>query len=241
MKKVLAFVTSANQLLIFLAVLLFIFVAGSKFVKNIFESSYEEPNIKIIDDSGDTKNVVQVKYKTNFNKVIKDVYIFDVSSDSIKIISGPELRDSDTKLNMFSGGSSITYQKVNLLFVPKLGSSYLLMKNSALITKTSFFDESKELYRLDRKLSKNIYLIISKDTNKDGFLSRDGDKADLYISDFNGKNLSLVLKEVEDYELIQDNLIMIEVREKSGILFYTYDLLTKKLFKLDTKTPLENQ
>ena len=241
MKKVLAFVTSANQLLIFLAVLLFIFVAGSKFVKNIFESSYEEPKIKIIDDSGDTKNVVQVKYKTNFNKVIKDVYIFDVSSDSIKIISEPELRDSDTKLNMFSGGSSITYQKVNLLFVPKLGSSYLLMKNSALITKTSFFDESKELYRLDRKLSENIYLIISKDTNKDGFLSRDGDKADLYISNYKGKNLSLVLKEVEDYELIQDDLIMIEVREKSGILFYTYDLLTKKLFKLDTKTPLENQ
>lgn len=234
MKKILAFVSTANQLLIFLAVLLFIFVIGKDLVSGIFKPSYEEPKVKII---GDTKDAVKIEFKKSFTRKILDVYIFDVSSDSIKIQPGPELGDST--LNMFSGGSRTIYQKVNLLFVPKSDPSYLLMKDNAYIIETSFYNESKEEHRYNRKLSKNIYLIISKDTNSDGFLNFE-DVTDLYVSDYNGKNLNIVLKGVNDYKLIQDNLIMIEVSEKSGTIFYTYDLLTKKLLKLDTKTPLTN-
>lgn len=237
MKKFLAFVSTANQLLIFLAVLLFIFMIGKDLISDILKPSYEKPKIKIIGNSDDVKDVVEVKYLTTFDKEILDTYIFDISSDSITIKSGPELGGST--LNMFSGGARKTYQKVNLLFVPKSGSSYLLMKNNAYITKTSYYRVSKDKDRYNKNLSKNIYLVISKDTDADGFLSRD-DMADLYVSDYNGKNLNIVLKGVESYKPIKDDLIMIEVRGKSDMVFYTYDLLTKKLLKLDTKIPLTN-
>lgn len=238
MKKILTFVSTANQFLIFLAVVIFIVVAGKDLFRGVFESSYEEPQIKIIKNTGEAKDEVKIKYNTKFNMKLLDVYVFNISSDAIKMKSGPELGDST--MNMFSGGSRNVYQKVNLLFVPESGSSYLLMKDNAYIVKTSFYDDSKDKDRYRRNLSKNLYLIISKDKNEDGFLKSDDDTADLYVSDYNGKNLNVVLKGVYDYKVIQDNLIMIEVREKPGVTFYTYDVITKKLVKLDTKSPLSN-
>lgn len=238
MKKLLAFISTTNQFLIFLAVLLFIVVAGKDLFRGFFEPSYQEPQVKIIEDAGEAKEEVQIKYETKFNMKLLDVYVFNLSSDAIKMKSGSNM--DDTTLNMFSAGARKIFQKVNLLFVPKSGSSYLLMKDDGYIIKTSFYDDSKEKHRYKKKLSKNLYLVISKDENSDGFLNSDDDAADLYVSDYNGKNLKLILKGVENYELMQDNFIMIEAREKSGVTFYTYDLLTKELLKLDTKSPLTN-
>lgn len=238
MKKIITFVSTVNQFLIFLAVLLFIFVAGKDVASAIFKPAYEAPKVKVIDSSGDAKDVAQIKFKTNFKKKILDVYIFDISSDSIKIKPGPNL--GDTTINMYSGGSRKMYQEVNLLFVPQSGPGYLLMKNNAYIAKASYYNESSDKHRYNRKLSKNLYLVISKDINSDGFLNREHDVADLYVSDYNGKNMSVVLKGVNDYKLIRDNLVLIEMRAEPGMEFYTYDLLTKKLLKLDTKIPLMN-
>lgn len=236
MKKLLTFISTVNQFLIFLAVVLFIVVAGKDLFRDFFEPSYEEPQVKIIEKTGEAKEEVQIKYETKFNIKLLDVYIFNLSSDAIEVKPGPNLGDS--RLRMFSAVGRNVYQKVNLLFVPKLGSSYLLMKDNAYIIKTSFYDVSKDKKRYKKNLSKNLYLIISKDKNADGFLNSDDDTADLYVSDYNGKNLKVVLKGVENYQIIDDNFLMIEAKEKSGTTFYTYDILTKELLKLDTKTPL---
>lgn len=235
MKKLTAFVSTVNQYLLFIAVLIIIVISSKNIIQELTTSDYVEPRVKLIKNSDNPAKVININYRTNYRRQVKDVLIFAISSNAIENI--PEEKTSKT-LNMFSEfspKSQSKFQTVNYLFVPKTGPSYLLMSKDTYIRNTSFYSNPKK--RNGYKRLKNIFLLVTNDTNSDGYLSKK-DSADLYVSDYNGKNMYLVIKDVEDYDLMNDNLLMIEVGTVDDRKFFTYDLITKNLEKIDTQTPL---
>ena len=50
-----------------------------------------------------------------------------------------------------------------------------------------------------------------------------------------------VLEDVASFRLYKDNQIMIEVQKEDVETFYTYNLISNKLKKLDTESPLEHR
>ncbi len=238
MKKLLAFVSSANQFFVFIAMLLIILLASENWISKILRNTYEKPKVEVVENTDGGKSSIEMTYEKNFERQIMDVYVFSLSSDSI--IIEPEQATDDRVLNFFSGPRKPERQKVNLLFVPKSGPSYLLIKNDVYISRISYYEKPSKGSFNRTMLSKNIYLIIDKDTNGDGFLDQEGDVVNLYVSDYNGNNITLVLKDVDNYRVEGDDSLIIEVSIEGKSSFYSYDVAENKLSRLDTETPLTN-
>jgi len=229
MNKVMSFISKANQVIFFFAVLIVIVILSYQLLSSLFKTPYTPPKIQIVDKDSQKKNDVEVKYKVDFERSIMDVLVFEISANAI------ETKQESTMLSMFEYSNK--FQTVNLLFSSKSGASYKLMENNAYIRRASFYklkDDSRD------KLSKNFYLIVSNDTNGDGFLSKKDD-SNLFLSDYNGKNMALVLKGVNDYQVIQDNLLLIEKVSRKNKVFYTYDVLTNTLLQIDTNIMLTSR
>ena len=222
-----AFLSVANQFLFFFAVLIVIGLMLKPVISSLFKADYAPPKIKVVDSTDSQESSIDVEYRIFFKEDIMDVFVFEISANAI------ETKKKGTVVNMFEYYGD-KFETVNLLFAPKSGESYNLMENNAYIISASFYKSGENSYQ---KLSKNLYLIVSDDTNGDGFLSTK-DSADLFMSDYNGKNMSVVLKGVETFDVIQDDLLLIEKKSEGKKLFYTFNVLTKKLFQLDTKIML---
>jgi hypothetical protein len=198
MKKIMVVLPIANQVLFFFGALIVIGLLLKPLFSSFFKSDYTPPKIQVIDKEGSKNNGIEVEYQIEFDRDIMDVFVFDISANAIVT------KQEDKVLQMFNYVNNL--KTVNLLFVPKSGQSYNLMENNAYIIRTSLYDQSNNA---PQKLSKNLYLIVTNDTTEDGFLS-EKDSADLQISDYNGKNRSIVLKDVDNYEVIQEDVILIE-------------------------------
>ena len=71
------------------------------------------------------------------------------------------------------------------------------------------------------------------DSNNDGFLNKH-DKKDLLLSEYDGSKLTTVMENIEGYRIIENNSVLIYTATESDTLYYTFNVLTGELLKLDT-------
>ena len=87
-------------------------------------------------------------------------------------------------------------------------------------------DEEKTPYdRHSFLLERNIYLVTTSDTNKDGFLNYE-DAQTLYVSEYDGAELKVVLEDVESYRELSANLLLITKRVGSDTEFFEYEVIS---------------
>ncbi|WP_444996437.1 hypothetical protein [Aliikangiella sp. IMCC44359] len=131
-------------------------------------------------------------------------------------------------LHLYSG-NYIERNTVNLLFVSESGTKLKLFENDRLIT-----DIQSARFNKDNSyiLNKNLYSVVSQDSNSDGFLNKK-DQVDLYVSDYNGQNLKLIFENINELETIGDNKLLVTADELSGVEIYIYHVISEKKIKLD--------
>ena len=162
-------VTVVNQYLFLVVVLLLTFLLLKEVFGDVFRGEYQAPKIELVANDAQQPDP-QIAYSKVFQQKVEDVYIFAVKAD--KVIQQSDSADlmegfNDRSFNMFSGGSLTNKNTVNFMFVREEQSPKLLFNQHAMITSYKLFRSTKEDYL--HLLSKNLYLVVSGDTNQDGF------------------------------------------------------------------------
>lgn len=231
MTKLLSFIKTSNQVLLFIAALLFIVMISKEILSDLFSKPYEPPKVELVDDQNSKSDKKKQVYAFNYLAKLKDVHIFDLSSKVIDTSKSHE----NSSFEMFSYVKSsqsayLSDNAVNLMFVKEDGHQRMLLKNDGLVTE---FTKARVVTNENTlKLDKNVYLIVSEDTNKNGFFDQK-DSAKLYTSSYDGNNLSLVLENVESFRLIDDNSLMI-LQKGDVTNFYKLNIDDSSLNKLNT-------
>ncbi len=225
MKKLLPFISAANQFIIFIVALFVVLKLGGELVNNVLRTDGDGPKVQVNNvQNGDpaTENIIR---DVQFRSTTKGVLVFDILTNVV------DMGDNNTKMKMgyFSGSDEPRLHRVNMLFVPPEGPSYRLMKNDVYIKRTSLYDNSNKEHSTN--ISKNIYWLIPKDSNGDGFLSGNDD-AELYVSDYDGKNMLRILSGVNDYKLISDDMLIIESFNESAKVFHSYNVASGRLSRI---------
>lgn len=235
MGRVLVFIKKSNQVLFFIAAILFIIFMSIDIVSDLFRNKYEPPKIELVDSSDPDSTVKKPVYSVNFLTRLKDTHIFELSS---KVIDTSQTHNSEV-YGMFSsaeisydlsGGSYLSRNAVNLMFVKENGKRSILLKQDGLVIEfsRSTLEPREGSYRLD----KNLYLIIDEDSNQNGYLDHD-DSTKLFTSTYDGKDLTHVLSDVGSFRLIDNNKLIISKKGNSPS-FFTFNVSDSTLLNLNT-------
>jgi len=233
-----------NSVFIFISFISLIIFFLIYAVNNYFPKSVEN-KIEVIARQNSLKINENVKLSNNI-KIIKDYYIFEILNSKVINDNSYKIRQNNNELKSYSGfdgdvppayNSGLRDQTVNLLFVSnKTNEKTILFNNNILLADIYYYnlDNINSTY----KVSKNIYEIISEDTNNDKFMDA-LDRKDLYVSDYNGKKLSLILKNILNYNVVADNLILIKIIERNNMKFYIYNLIDNNLKEILNSNEIE--
>lgn len=236
--KIYPFICKANQIIFFLAAVV---IAGFLLIAlliEIFGSSYQPPQVKIIDDgSSGQAEIEETPYEVNFAAKIKDVFIFKLTREYI--VS----KSKDKALGMMDSYSAeySNHSVVNMLFVESQGENRKLFDSDVYITEyefSGFEDEDKEVVlstyeynSYDIKIPINLYSVISSDSNNDGFLNEDDD-ASLFRSDYAGESIQKIIDNVLDYQKLDSDTLLIGLKDGE---YFEYSISESLLTKLDTE------
>lgn len=224
------FIEKSNKILLFIAAIIVIIAIGKDLISGFFRKDYSEPKVQVIDhkDAHKEKPKLEKKYVGQ----IKDVHILEVTSD--KIIE-EQSYNSHAEMMSVSSSLSLSSNAVNLMFTKAGEKNHLLFENNALIVGFSPIQSKETDYRYI--LSKNIYSVARKDTNKDGFLNQN-DMKELLVSEYDGSNLKSVMNSIQGYQVIKNDMVLVYTNTKNDTLYYTFNVLSGELSKLDTRLQL---
>lgn len=236
-KSIVNFVKTANSFLFFFGfIFISLFAAYQIYDANLRDKHRTHGSIQIA-DSNDAASA-PIKYKKNFAKKYDDVYIFRVSSD--RLLS-PSL-SSGTVVevhNMFSGdGGYRDFETVNFLFARENSAPTLLLESHALVLgyQLIILESQRESYNRQFKTNKHLFSVVVNDDNLDKVLDKK-DKIDLLASDYIGANLITIAQDIIDYEIIDDNLLLITQPKEDKTIIFIYDLETGVSNTLNTYLP----
>jgi len=224
------FIEKSNKILLFIAAIIVIFAIGKDVFSGFFKKDYSEPKVQVIDHRNAHKE--KPKLEKKYVGQIKDVHILEVTSD--KIIE-EQSYNLNAEMMVVSSSLNLSSNAVNLMFTKPGEKNHLLFENNALIVDFSPTQSKETDYR--HILSKNIYSVARKDTNKDGFLNQN-DMKELLVSEYDGSNLKSVMNNIEGYQVIKNEMLLIYTNTKSETLYYTFDVLSGEIIKLDTSLKL---
>jgi len=232
--KIFNFILKSNQILFFLVAVGIIGIT----LLSLLPPDYSRPAVQIeknIEQNNTKKIRTKPQYFKSFHAYIKDVFIIKVHADNIT--SKKVLHYSAPRLSSMNYYSDNEHALVNLIFTKEDEGNNKLLKNDAYIVSFNLVTDNKikpNPYRDNNfKLEKNIYVIVSNDTNKDNFLSTK-DQQDFYVSNYDGKQIKLVLKDILKYKVVEDNLVLITKKVNKKEHFYLFNVLTSNLKELDT-------
>ncbi len=230
MKKILSFISAANQLLLFIGLI----VIGVMFALSFRTYHPEENKVEIIPESEQTSDSKKTIYTTEFEHRIKDVLVFNIKAEVIDPNANNRGLHIVEKSSAFASGYYFNSdQTVNMMFVSEGESGRLLFKADRLITDVRIIN-SEQKNRSDYLLDKNLYETVDEDSSGDGFLGEDDQKA-LYVSDYDGRNLKQIATGVSKLILIDDNEVLIAKGEKQKMQFFIYDVHSGEIKPIDTK------
>ena len=233
-KKIFRFIKSANQVFFFLGVVGFAVFIAAITISSLLRVSKPDPGVQII-EVDETKEKLKVEYAKTFLAKKDDLFIFGVRSKAIV----NDNSESKKVMSLFDGGSYSSTKLINLIFIEGESKRMLLDKEKLIHDYTLEASHNKNI-SLDRydnqsqfRVSKNIFLIVENDSNKDGFLSYKDD-ANLYISSANGTNLNKISERVMSYELVDEELVLYKTKTDEEVRFYTLNLETLETRAFDT-------
>ena len=235
MEKALNFIKKSNHVLFFLVIVVFIGGFTFEMASKLFKKKYEPPKIELVDSTQSKDELKRPVYTVEYLTRLKDVYIFELTSD---VIDTNEFYETEV-VEMFNSASIshdlyvdgyLSHNAVNLMFVREDGTQTMLLKRDGLIVEFSKVtpEPVEGAYHLD----KNLYLIIDEDTNQNGYLDQK-DAAKLFSSNYDGQNLVLILNNVGSFNLIADNKLIISQKGDSP-KFFTFDVNSGNLVSLNT-------
>lgn len=222
------FIEKSNKVLLFVAAIIVIIAVGESIIRDVFRNDYSEPKVQVIDHRDTDKDEQKPKLEKRYVGQIKDVYIFEITSD--KIVE-EQPYSSSAEMMIVSSSLSLSSNAVNLMFTKAGEKNHLLFEKNVLIVEFSPIQLKETEYR--NILSKNIYSVAKADTNKDGFLNQH-DKKELLVSEYDGSKLKSVMDNIEGYQIISNDMILVYIKESSEMRYHTFNVLTSELIKLDT-------
>lgn len=227
------FIRKINHVLIFLGacagiVFICVLVGCAIFDAISSSSSRDESAVFVKTDAADVASPSDVEAENNaeneggvkeeeekeyieFNRMLKDVYVFDVLDSSLCV-------KKDVTRSRYSRSTEARNKSVhaNFLFVNSNKEEHKLFPtNSQYIIKHSFRDSCA------------IYVVIKHDTNGDKVLDF-SDDASLYVSDYDGKNLMEMSSSVFDSKPIGKGLILITEFHDDELKFYVLDCVKRE-------------
>lgn len=222
------FIEKSNKILLFIAAIVVIIAIGKSIIKDLFRKDYSEPTVQVIEHDDTQKEQQQPKLEKRYVGQIKDVHLLEITSDKI---AEEQSYSANASMIVVSSSLSLSSNAVNLMFTKVGEKNNLLFSNNALIVEFSPTQEKETQYQ--NILSKNIYSVVQKDTNKDGFLNQD-DKKELLVSEYDGSKLTSVMANIEGYRVINNNMALIYKAAGNDTNYYTFNVLSGELTKLDT-------
>lgn len=222
-----------NQVAIFVAILLGGGAMGLQVLQGLLGPTRNVGVAVLPGESADGTNArPKVTYTEHFVAKLRDTYVFSLSSDVIdpfykhpKSLERGMMRDDAPRGRYHAAGDA-----VNLIFVGPDGEGKVLFEQDVRINQYELSrDEAQTPYgRHQLLLERNLYLVTTADTNKDGFLNYE-DQQMLYVSEYNGAELKVVLEDVESYQELSANLLLITKRVGSKTEFFEYDVISGAL------------
>jgi hypothetical protein len=224
--RIMNFIEKANKVLLFIAAIVVIFAISKSLISDLFKSGYSAPKVQVIEHSAALDE--EPKLQKNYIGQIKDAHILEITSDKI-VNQKPYSANAEI---IVSSALSLSRNAVNLMFTKAGEKNKVLFKNNVLIVGFSPVQLKETSYQ--SVLSKNIYSVVRNDTNKNGFLNSD-DQKELLVSEYDGSGLKSIMDNIEGYQLISNNMILIYTKPESETLYYIFDVLSGELVKLDTR------
>lgn len=228
------FIEKSNKVLLFIAAIVVIIAIGKDMISDLLRKDYSEPRVRVIDDSDAEMQKHKPKLEKRYIGQIKDVHILEVTSD--KVLE-TKAYSPNADMMIVSSSFSLSSNAVNLMFTKAGEKNTLLFKTNALIVNFSPTQSKETEYH--NTLSKNIYSVAIKDTNRDGFLNQDDNKT-FMVSAHDGSMLKSVLDNIEGYKVINNDVVLLYTKTGNDTSYYTFEVLSGKLAKLDTSLPLTN-
>jgi len=229
--KIINFIDKSNKVLLFIAAIVVIITISKSLIRDIFRQSYPEAKVQVIEHDDNEKPNLKKSYIGH----IKDVHILEITSD--KIVEKQSYAE-DKNMMITSSSLALSSNAVNLMFAKPGHTSRLLFEHNVFIVAFSP-TQIKETQYIN-SLSKNIYSVVRKDTNKDGFLNQD-DKKELLISEYDGSNLKSVMDNIEGYHVINNDTVLLYTATATDTLYYTYNVTSAELLPLDTSLQTTNR
>ena len=222
------FIEKSNKVLLFFAAIFVIILVGRDVLRDIMRKDYSPPTVQVI-KSDDAQAIEQkAKLEKQYVGLIKDVHIFEITSD--RVIQEQPYGSSAERI-VISSSFDLSENAVNLMF-SKIGEQRkLLFEKNALIVEFSPSRDKQTQY--EEILSKNVYLVAKYDSNNDGFLNRNDNK-ELLVSEYDGSNLTSVMDDIKDYEVVDNDLVLIYSASDTDTLYFIFNIRTGELQKLDT-------
>jgi hypothetical protein len=225
-------ISKINQLFFFLVLLgftIFVIKPILPFLTNKSEPAVKiEANVEKTEQS--TPKLEENVYSKIFHDKIKDVYIFKVTAKISSNSTDHKKKDRRSSASYSRGYNNSKI--VNILFVKEQGESHKLLDKNRLILATTYTQDGKDDTSGHFILDKNLYSIVETDSNQDGFLTAEDEK-NLYISDYNGTNMHLIMKNFINYSLTDDNEILIA---KDNDEYTIYNTKSRKISQLIKQT-----
>jgi len=212
------FVKTANSFLFFFGFILLLSIATYQVYDiNFREDRRPHNSIQIVDS--DSTADKPIKYKKSFVKKMEDIYIFRISSN--RLLSSNS--NSGTKVeyfNMFSGSNDYDdFETVNFMFASTDNKPRLLLESNALILNYELmnFEPLAASYGRQFKTSKHLFTVVLNDDNQDNVLDKK-DKIKLVASNYNGTDIITIADDINGYEIVDDNLLLLtQIKEGETI------------------------
>ena len=232
-KTALDTVKDLNQLFFFVAFLLVGGAMGLQVLQGLLHSPPRTAGVAVLPgESAEGASRPKVTYTEQFIAKLRDTYVFSLSSNVVdpfhrhsKSLERGMMREDEPRGRYHAAGDA-----VNLIFVGPVGEGKVLFEQDVRINQYDLSrDEKKTPYgRHPFLLARNLYLVTTSDTNKDGFLNYE-DAQTLYVSEYNGTDLKVVLEDVESYQEVSENLLLISKGSGPETRFFEYEVISGAL------------
>ena len=221
-------------------IVMFVFIVSN----TISNSRYKEPETGVL-----TKNVVQKDSSLvasqgldySAPQLINGTESYFINVSVKKIENAEVLTKRLTKLSSNMSDDDET-DYLNIIFLDKNYNVLRSLLNKKASITYLVKAKNDESLKIDNTVKNIAYRIVFDDTNHDGKLDNK-DLADLYISGIDGSNLTRITKNIDVKSLYfynKNSMLFIEYNDRKNepeeykdLKFATYNILEKKLIKLE--------
>ncbi|GGW64015.1 hypothetical protein [Alishewanella tabrizica] len=121
--RIMDFIEKSNKVLLFFAAIMVIILVGKDVLRDIIRKDYSPPTVQVIKSDDAQAIEHNVKLEKQYVGLIKDVHIFEITSDSV-IQEQPY--SSSAERIVISSGFGLSENAVNLMFT-KIGEQRKLL------------------------------------------------------------------------------------------------------------------